>query len=160
MIATFAGTSFRADKDVARIRLPRCARNCVSMNAHNRLIARAPPPAGVRGLPIIFSDKDQKPGLSVGKKWQELNRGGESPARKHQGIKGENFFSDHLWKPFSVFPSEILPAVNRSRLNPHQFPRISSVVSVTASNLSDHPEQKPLHGLPLPTERLLTRKEG
>ena len=49
MIAAFARTSFRADRNAARVRLPLCDRNCTSMSAHDRLIARAPAPASDRG---------------------------------------------------------------------------------------------------------------
>jgi len=49
MMATFARTSFRADRNAARVRLPLCARNCTSINAHDRLMTRAPPPANDKG---------------------------------------------------------------------------------------------------------------
>jgi hypothetical protein len=49
IMATFAIASFRADRNAARVRLPLCTRNRASMNAHDRLIARAPRPVSDRG---------------------------------------------------------------------------------------------------------------
>src|ERR1700680_3952393 len=49
MIATFDTVSFRADRNAARVRLPPCARKRASMNAHDKLIAKAPRPVSDRG---------------------------------------------------------------------------------------------------------------
>lgn len=49
MIATFATVSFRADRNAARVRLPLCARKRASMNAHDKLIPKAPRPVSDRG---------------------------------------------------------------------------------------------------------------
>src|SRR4051794_37991169 len=49
MIATFAKASFLADRNAARVRLPECARYFVSINAHERLMISAPPPASDSG---------------------------------------------------------------------------------------------------------------
>jgi len=49
MIAMFAIVSLRAERKAARVRLPLCARKRASMNAQDRLVAKAPRPASVMG---------------------------------------------------------------------------------------------------------------
>src|SRR5437762_13336712 len=49
MIARFATVSLRAERKAARVRRPLWARDRASMNAHDKLIARAPRPVSDRG---------------------------------------------------------------------------------------------------------------
>src|SRR5437763_8207649 len=49
IIARFAATSLRAERNAARVRLPACARTRANIKAHDRLTTRAPAPVRVRG---------------------------------------------------------------------------------------------------------------